>query len=289
MQRKIGRRAFVGTTLGTVVAGSGVALYSFQIEPRWIDVHTLQLRLPHLDSAFHGYRIVQLSDLHCDESWMTAERLGEVVRLANEQQPDLVVITGDFVTRYLDSIPQTLAVLRGLRSPDGIFGILGNHDHWTGAELIRPLLQPNGVQELNDQIHTIQRPGGAMLHLAGMDDLWPEADLILPLETHLPRVQKLVSLLPEQGAAILMVHEPDFAEIASRVGRFDLQLSGHSHAGQIRLPFVGPLRVPPLGRKYPDGLYTVGNLLQYTSRGLGMISPQVRLNCRPEMAVIELI
>lgn len=286
---KIRRRALLGAALGTVAVGGGVGLYSFQIEPRWVDVHTLQLRLPRLDNAFRGYRIVQLSDLHCDDSWMTAERLSAIVQMTNEQQPDLIVITGDFITTYLDSTAQTLSVLRGLRSPDGVFAILGNHDHWAGAERVRPFLQPNGIQELNDSVHTIQRSGGAMLHLAGMDDLWPEADFILPLEQHLPRVQKLVKQLPEQGAAILLVHEPDFADIASSVERFDLQLSGHSHAGQVRLPFWGPLHVPRLSRKYPDGLYTVGNLLHYTNRGLGTIPPQVRLNCRPEIAVIELL
>ncbi len=160
----------------------------------------LQLRLPRLNPAFRGYRVVQLSDLHCDNRWMTAERLGQIVKLANEQQPDLMVITGDFVTGYQDNTPQTLSVLHDLQARDGIFAILGNHDHWSGAEKIRPLIQANGIHELNDNVHTIQRANGAMLHLAGLDDLWPVPDSIVPLQQHLGRVQKLAKSAPRQRA-----------------------------------------------------------------------------------------
>jgi predicted MPP superfamily phosphohydrolase len=100
------------------------------------------------------------------------------------------------------------------------------------------------------------------------------------------KFQAVVRKIPEQGAAILLVHEPDFADVAAKAQRFDLQLSGHSHGGQVRLPWLGALRLPPLGRKYSCGLYRVGEMWQYTTRGLGMKPPQVRLNCRPEITMI---
>lgn len=272
-----------------VAVSGGGGLYAWQIEPDWIEVSTLHLQLPRLQPAFRGYRIIQLSDLHSDDSWMTAGRLAQIVRLANAQQPDLTVITGDFVTHYLKDTPRTLSVLRDLQARDGIFAILGNHDHWSGAERVRSLVQANGIHELNDDIYTIQRAGGAMLHLVGLDDLWPMPSTLTPLQQHLGRAQALASRLPDDGTAILLVHEPDFADVAATVGRFDLQLSGHSHGGQVRIPVYGAIRLPPFSRHYPVGLYQTGSLLHYTNRGLGMIRPQVRFNCRPEITVIELL
>jgi predicted MPP superfamily phosphohydrolase len=98
----------------------------------------------------------------------------------------------------------------------------------------------------------------------------------------------VIDQLPADGAALLLAHEPDFADTSAATGRFDLQLSGHSHGGQVRVPLVGAPRLPPLGRKYPIGVYQVGSMLQYTSRGVGMIPPRVRFCCRPEIALLTL-
>jgi predicted MPP superfamily phosphohydrolase len=181
-----------------------------------------------------------------------------------------------------------LSALRHLRAKDGVFGVLGNHDHSSGVGWVRFCLQGANVQELNNTTHTIRR-GEEMLHLVGMDDLWPaNRGIPEPIWTHLPLLQQMTAALPEQGAAILLVHEPDFADVAAHIGRYDLELSGHSHGGQVRLPFAGALRLPPLAHNYPCGLYNVKNMMHYTNRGLGMISPRFRLNCRPEITVFEL-
>lgn len=240
------RRTVLTLGLGTLAGAFGVGLYSWQIEPGWIEVSPLQLPLPRLDPSFHGYRLVQLSDLHCDDHWMTAERLARVVELANGQQPDLIVITGDFVTSSLDDTPQMLSHLRDLRARDGIYAVLGNHDHWSGAQHIRPLLQANGITELADWVTSIQWPGGALLHLAGLDDLWPVPCVLTPLRQHLGRVQRLANQLPAQGTAILLVHEPDVAEVVATVGRFDLQLSGHSHGEAGARSVLWRVARPPL-------------------------------------------
>jgi len=276
------------TVAGMGAAGVGTYYYSRRIEPVWFDTTYLTLRLPRLTPAFQGYRLVQISDIHSDSTFMTADRLAGLVQAVNALQADLLVITGDFVTHYALADKEILSELRNLRARDGVLGVMGNHDHDADIEWVQSCLDGTNVRVLINAVHTIRR-GGEMLHLVGMDDLWPENDdNPLPVWTHLPVLQKVTASLPEQGAAVLLVHEPDFADVTAQVGRYDLQLSGHSHGGQVRLPFAGALELPPLAHKYPCGLYQINNLLHYTNRGLGMVAPKVRLNCRPEITVFEL-
>lgn len=272
------------TALGAVGVGGAAGLYSWKGEPGWLEITAQSVRLPRLHPAFAGYRIVQLSDIHADESWMNKERLEAIVALTNEQQPDMVVITGDFVTKARPRALEALEALQELKARDGVFGVLGNHDYWSDSQVVRTTLEKVGVQELYDSAHTLTR-GDAMLHLVGLDDLWPESDLLLPVSVHADRLQTILETVPQEGAIVLLVHEPDFADVAAATSRIGLQLSGHSHGGQVRIPLLGSPVVPPLGEKYVAGLYTVGPMLHYTHRGLGMVSPQVRFNCRPEIAV----
>ena len=118
----------------------------------------------------------------------------------------------------------------------------------------------------------------APLHIAGVDDLWTGQD----------RLDLVLERLPAEGAAILLVHEPDFANTSAKTGRFDLQLSGHSHGGQVSLPFLGPPILPRYARDYPVGRYQVGEMALYTNRGLGTVPPRVRINCRPEISLFIL-
>ncbi len=263
--------------------------YARRVEPSWIDVTHVPVVLPRLAKAFHGYRVVQISDIHADETWMDSVRLERIVHLINEQQPDMVVITGDFVTRWhTHKAKETLDVLRFLRASDGVLAVLGNHDHWGDTDLLRTILSDNGMQELKNTVRTIYRDE-AMLHFAGLDDLLLTSKRALPVWVHEEKLKQLVHAIPPTGAAILLVHEPDFADVSAASERFDLQLSGHSHGGQIRIPFRGPLVVPYLAHKYPNGLYHTKAMLHYTSRGVGMSSPHVRLNCRPEITVFTLL
>jgi predicted MPP superfamily phosphohydrolase len=288
LKRRKFLKASALTVAGVGVTGIGTFYYSKAVEPAWFDTTYLTLRLPHLTPAFRGYRLVQISDIHVDSTFMTADRLAGLVQVVNGLQADLLVITGDFVTYYMPADRVILSELRHLQAKDGIFCVLGNHDHSSGVRWVRFCLQGTHVQELNNTTHTIRR-GDEMLHLVGMDDLWPaNRGTPQPVWTHLSLLQHITASLPEQGAAILLVHEPDFADVAAQVGRYDLELSGHSHGGQVRLPSVGALRLPPLAHKYPCGLYRVESMIHYTNRGLGMISPRVRLNCRPEITVFEL-
>ena len=263
----------------TGAAGVGTFAYATQVEPGWLDVRKVTLRLPRLSPHFNGYRIVQISDFHVGE-WISEQDLEDVIRLVNAQEPDLIAITGDFVTRTYEGADADLVPFLGaLHARDGAVAVLGNHDYWgkPGPGIIGSALRESGVIDLNNRVHTLERDGAAF-HIAGIDSVREGQD----------RLDKVLSALPGDGAAMLLAHEPDFADVSAPTGRFDLQISGHSHGGQIVLPFVGPPHLPPMGRKYHTGLYKVGSMLQYTTRGVGVVGLPVRFLCRPEITVLTL-
>lgn len=275
-------RRWLGVVGALAAAGAGTWAYSFFVEPHWLRVVRLSLTLPRLDPAFDGYRILQLSDLHVDDITLSRGRLHKLAAQLNPLAPDLVVITGDIVThlgrRYGRQAAEGLAPFR---ATDGKIAVLGNHDHWTAPDHIAAMLEKNGVRVLRNAVHTLCR-GDATLHIAGIDDAYERAD-------DLPAV---LGQLSATGAAVLLAHEPDFADTAAATGRFDLQLSGHSHGGQVCLPGGKPLWLPGMGRKYPVGLYQVQAgaepMWLFTSRGTGSLTPNVRLNCRPEVTLMTL-
>ncbi len=285
MKRKFTRRDFLKMLgyffLSSFVVGSSGLAYGLLVEPGELDVEEVEIKLARLPHKFSGYRIAQFSDLHMG-GWMNGERLRKVVDLVKKQQPDLVVITGDFFTgpvwneKIIRAAEEFVAEISSLTSKFTTLGVLGNHDYWSSAGETRKALQRGGVIEIGNGLYSIERDGDE-LHIAGVDDIWYEHD----------DLDKVLSLIPETGEAILLAHEPDFAEKSAKTGRFGLQLYGHSHGGQIVLPFFGAPVLPRLGQKYPSGLYKVGDMWQYTNRGVGMVLP-VRINCLPEITIFTL-
>src|SRR4051812_22558880 len=264
---------------GALLLGGGLA-YARKVEPEDVEVTSVSLVLPRLEARFDGYQIAQISDFHTD-NWMSPGRVLRLVNLVNAEEPDLVAITGDFATysRFRSLIRHALglvAPLHRLHAPDGVVAVLGNHDYKTDARAIRRVLARSGVIELCNTALTLRRDGAA-LHLCGVDDM-QEGTVDLDL---------VLRRLPEEGAAVLLAHEPDFANESAVAGRFDLQLSGHSHGGQVGLPLIRFLFLPKLSRRYPSGLYRVGSMYLYTNRGLGA-HPRIRFNCRPEITVFTL-
>ncbi len=241
------------------------------------EVRRVEVELSGLGPAFDGYRVVQFSDVHLDGA-MSLKRLRRVVEMVNAESPDLVAFTGDFVSSRLPSNEKGLAeAFRELRSADGVAAVLGNHDHLVDAPEVRRIVLSAGVRELQNDVLTLRR-GTDSLHLAGIDDL---------LEGE-ARMDRVLEKLPLDGAAVLLSHCPDFADVSGPTGRFGLQLSGHSHGGQIRLPLLGAVVKPPHSKRYPMGSYEVGGMRLYTNRGLGTVKIPLRLNCKPEITVFTL-
>lgn len=283
MTEHFSRRKFLkvglASTIGVSLTGAGGYLYARDIEPESVEVVKLELTLPHLDPAFDGYKLAQISDIHIGTG-MTSARLMRFVEQINAQQPDAVALTGDFVTDgpVAAFASDLIAPLSQLKPNDVSVAVLGNHDHWTSPEEVRAVLRESSIVDVSNKVYTVQRSSVA-LHLAGVDDYWERQD----------RLEQMLTLLPETGAAILLAHEPDYADFSAPTGRFDLQISGHSHGGQFIIPILHrPFRTPRYSRKYPLGKYQVGAMIQYTNRGLGTILPALRLNCPPEITIFTL-
>jgi predicted MPP superfamily phosphohydrolase len=278
-RRSLVRRAgFVATAI-VLSAGSG-ALSTALDEPV---IEYVDIRMPRLPQAFDGFRIVQLSDFHYDP-FFDDSIIRSAVAKTNELKPDLVVLTGDYVTHHKLYGREQAAhgaepcgrLLQGIRSRLGTFAVLGNHDVMTDPNFVTATLERNGVRVLRNVALPFEQER-TRIWLAGVDDV---------LEKHNDLDQTLKNI-PSGDSTIVLVHEPDYADVVSR-RHVDLELSGHSHGGQVRLPFIGAPYLPPLARKYPWGLRKVRNLLLYTNRGLGTIGVPLRLNCPPEITVVTL-
>lgn len=273
------RRQFLKLALsasaGAATLAAGGSVYSALIEPQWLSVDRVTVPLARLPRELDGFTIAQLSDLH-HGPYVGDDEIRVAVEAANRLQPDAIVLTGDFVTREADRIGDCARVLGGLHARFGVWAVLGNHDHWTDAGTITRALETHSIPVLMNDAVPIDH-NGRRLWIAGVDDVWEEScDL-----------DRAVRHIAPNEVTVLLAHEPDFADEAARYP-IDLQLSGHSHGGQVRLPFYGAPILPHLGRKYPIGLAQAGALRVYTNRGLGVVSPPVRFNCRPELTLLTL-
>ena len=245
---RISRRRVVKWLAGGMVSsvaltGAGIG-WMTNIEPRRLVVERVALTLRRLPQALDGLRVVQLSDLHLGP-YIKQEDAERVVQRAMSLHPDLILLTGDYVTRWAGYGEALTAPLNHLRAPLGVCATLGNHDHWTDPDEVTTYLERADITVLRNASLPISRDGGTMW-LVGVDDVMEGAD-------DLPSA--LVSV-PEDACKVALIHEPDFADIATRSG-IDLQLSGHSHGGQVRIPGIGAIILPGWGRKYWIGLRRV--------------------------------
>ncbi len=241
------------------------------------DVEHVEVTISGLDSSFDGYRIACIADIHLGQ-WLTITRFEGVIDLVNAQSPDLVALTGDFFSYEVDQLADDMVrALAELTPADGCVAVLGNHDHWVGSAKVRAILRRARVIDLSNDVHTIRR-GAGTLSIAGVDSVMVHAD----------RLESVLEKLPHSGPAILLAHEPDFADVSATTGRFSLQISGHSHGGQFIIPGIGTLIRGSHARKYPLGRYQVGDMVHYTSRGIGTNVFWLRINCPPEITIFTL-
>ncbi len=281
--RHLSRRTFLrwalGLPLGAAAAAAGGVGYAYGLEPDWLAVERVVVHVPDLPPALEGLTIGHLSDLH----WGPYTGWREVraaVEKTNALSPDLIVLTGDYVLYSAGYAAPCAGELAALRAPLGVYAVPGNHDYWTDIEVVTAQLRAAGLTLLRNRSRRLE-VGGVPLWLAGLDDVW---------EQH-HDLDAALAGVPLDEPVLLLVHEPDFAdEAACASHRILLQLSGHSHGGQVNLPLLGRPILPWLGQKYPAGLQSVsGSRLQvYTNRGVGLIAPPLRFNCRPEVAVLKL-
>jgi predicted MPP superfamily phosphohydrolase len=265
------RRTLAGYGLAGLVAALGAVLAG-QRSARRPRLEQRSIPLRRWPQALDGLRIAQLSDLHLQGTWSVAN-LRQALRWVAQAQPDLIVCTGDFVNEPED-VELLEAELGGLHAPLGVYAILGNHDYWADPAALEQVLHRHGVTLLVNE-HRVLEHSGARFVLAGTDEPWyGYADM-----------QQTLAGAPQALPILLLSHCPDFI-LAARQWGVDLQLSGHSHAGHLALPLLGPAILPLLGRRYYRGLYHCGESWLYVSRGLG--GRPLRLGAPPEVTLIEL-
>ena len=249
-----------------------------KFNPKNIDLVEIDIELDNLGWNFHNYRILNLADIHLGQ-WVNPDYLNDLVDYVNTLNFDLITLTGDYVSYNMEDYDIALkSSFKKLKAKDGKYGILGNHDHWMGSEIIRDIFEKSDIVDLSNDVVRLSK-GDDHLNLAGVDSCTVCAD----------NLDEVLAKLDENCPTILLAHEPDFAKESSQTGRIDFQISGHSHGGQFIIPKfeTTPFR-GPYSTKYPVGLYKVNDMIQYTSKGLGTNSFRIRINCKPEITIITL-
>jgi predicted MPP superfamily phosphohydrolase len=259
---------------GGLITATTAAL--FNDESNTLSIEHITIPIPNLQPALEGFKIVQMSDIHL-YPFTKLELVQRAVQVSNSLKPDITVLTGDYVWRNLSAINDLTPALAELDAKYGVFATMGNHDYWLNVEVIKESFKSVGLPVLENQGVTFS-VDGAPLHLAGLDDGWSGN----------PDLEVAMQGAPEGAPVVLLMHEPDLADIYSQDPRISLQLSGHTHGGQIRIPGIGALVHPHLGKKYDFGLYNVNGMWLYTNRGIGCISEPIRLNCPPEISEFTL-
>jgi hypothetical protein len=270
------RRGFLRKMTALSLAGAaGVMGYATLYEPDFYELTETDIFIPNLPGRFEGFRLAQISDVH-HSRLVSQTEVRRVVALANAARPDLIALTGDYTTAYRRYIEPCAEALGDLSAPEGVWAVLGNHDHNTDAALTVRALNKRKITIL-DNANTTLRRGPDALQLAGLDDwTWNAHDW-----------QRTLRGLDLTRPSVLLSHQPRTLDWAETEG-FSLILSGHTHGGQIRLPLVGePARLSK-DLRYLRGHYQRGATQLYVSRGTGVIGLPLRLGVRPEIAVLRL-
>ena len=283
--RTITRRRFFTAALG---GAAGLALYSGEIARHWTEVSDVEIAIPGLARSFDGMRIAQLSDIHLDD-FTEPFYLRHVVHKVNVLKPDAVFLTGDYVSEGIGNKEfniraawECARILSELECGK-VYAAIGNHDIAVDAEQVSQALRAHGINLLRNASTAIER-GNGRFWLAGVDDpVWgrPNPEMAIPAA---------IRNVPDEPV-VLMCHAPDYADtlLQHPAGQaVSLMLSGHTHGGQVRLPFFGALELPGLGQKYVEGYFRLGSMQLYVNRGIGTIGVPFRLNCPPEITVFTL-
>lgn len=274
---------FLGIAVMSLLAAASVYYYARYAEPNLLQVENVEIRTPSVTTDLDGIRIIQISDLHLGKFY-TQSKLQSLVQRINGLKPDLVVFTGDLVDNFAAyPSPGNIApILSQIKAPLGKFAVYGNHDQGGGAKHPYTRIMADSGFTLLVNGHQTLSFGHSRLVVAGLDDFLLGS----------PNMKKTFRGIDQSAFVLLLVHEPD---VADRLSGYpvDLQLSGHSHGGQVQLPGFGPVYTPPLARKYTEGLYTfhAGSHRPeylYVNRGVGTTRLPFRLDSVPELTLLTL-
>ena len=263
-----------GTPLRTLALNLTAAARSALTEPYRLTIEHTQIYLRRLPRALDGFRIVQLSDIH-HSPFTSRQQIERAVQTACSLQPDIIALTGDYISKEREYAAPCAELLGKLRARHGVFAVLGNHDHWTDASLITDLFRAEGITVLVNQGMRFEK-NGAAFWLAGVDDTMVGLE-DLPLA---------LAGSSEDEMKLLLAHNPIILRRAAREG-VDLVLSGHTHGGQVKLMSDRNAAARPR-RRVLKGLASEGETQIYVTRGLGTVVLPVRFGCPPEVSLLEL-
>lgn len=286
MANTISRRSFLKKSIGALVTaaalGSGGYFYAGKVEPQLVNVSKLMFSHKDIPVGFQDFRIVQFSDTHLGFQYDLIQ-LKEVVNKINSLTPDILFFTGDLMDapNEYDKIDEIVPVLQKLKAPFGKFAVYGNHDHGGyGSDIYKEVMENAGFKLLINEASEVKLLNNEHFYIVGIDDAMLGN----------PDIEKALEAVPNDSFKLLLSHAPDLADDAEPYN-IQLQLSGHSHGGQVKIPFIGALVKPPFAEKYYEGLYAIGennDLTLYVNRGLGTTRLPFRFLSKPEITLFTL-
>lgn len=268
----------------TVLLGFGSVLWGASVGDRRVRVDRVDLGVAKLAPETGSLRVAHVSDLHIGPL-LGPERVREFVERIRQTDPDVVVVTGDIFDFDPVYVEEGCRALAGLGARHGVYAVLGNHDVYTGADVVADgLARHTGIRLLRDEWELL-RVGGSELAIAGIEDPgqgWTER------ESELPALERLAGEIPDRVPSLLLAHRPSYFGQAARLG-FSVVLSGHTHGGQVALPLVPHYNPSRLISHRTRGVFHAGASTLYVSRGLGMAGLPLRINCPREIALLQLV
>jgi predicted MPP superfamily phosphohydrolase len=282
LYKEVRRLKWLRVTLAAIILFlAGVAFWGFLVEPGRLVVHQQTIQIDNWPQPLDGLRIAVISDIHVDNWFITEKKLRTIVERTNQQQPDLIVILGDYmssngwVTHRVE--PEVFGpILKDLHAPLGVYSVLGNHDWWYSGMKVRRGLEQNGIKVLENEAAQVD-VRGTSLWLVGLADLW----------TRPQRISETVAKAPEGQPVIVLTHNPDiFPNVPQRV---QLVLAGHTHGGQVRFPIIGSVvQSSDYGDRWERGDVFEDNHHLFVTSGIGTSIVPVRFGLPPEIVILTL-
>jgi hypothetical protein len=278
--RRRWRKIFRLVLIVVLLLAVGALIWGFFIEPDRLVLHQETIEIDNWPAELSGLRIALIADLHTDNRFINEKKLQKIVELTNAQNPDLIVLLGDYIqggrraSAYRVEPEVTAAQMKNLRAPLGVYGVLGNHDWWYNGEKVRHAFDNEGIPILEDEVKELSWHGKSFW-LAGLADLWTRPQHVAPT----------LAKAPAGSTIIALTHNPDiFPTLPQSV---PLLLAAHTHGGQVNLPLIG---TPVVGSRY-GSKYTAGHIFEnghhmFVTTGIGTSILRVRFRVPPEIVIL---